>query len=259
MTLIQSLHAYLPGYVVNVLRLLFWLVLLAIVFVPLERWFAVRNGKPGRAERWQDLGFYFLSSLLPALLLATPLAMLAVFIESLLPPAWPAALGALPFGARLALSFVIVEIGFYWGHRLSHSVPWLWRFHAVHHSPTHLYFMVHTRSHPVDLIFTRLCALLPLYVLGLASPSIDGAATPVVLILVAAVWGFFIHANLRVRLGPLEWLIATPAFHHWHHSRSEHLNRNFAATLPLLDKLFGTLHLPPHWPSGYGIDNANRP
>lgn len=259
MTLLQTLNAVLPGYAVNVLRLLFWLILLSILFVPLERLCAVRAGQSGRAERWQNLGFYFLSSLLPALVLSTPLAMLAVAMQSVLPAALPAALGGLPFAARLALGFVLVELGFYWGHRLSHSVPWLWRFHAVHHSPAHLYFLVHTRAHPVDLVFTRLCALLPLYVLGLASPSADGSATPVALILITAAWGFFLHANLRVRLGPLEWLIATPAFHHWHHSRSDHVNRNFAATLPLLDRLFGTLHLPRAWPASYGIDTAHHP
>lgn len=259
MTLIQGINAYLPGYAVNVLRLLFWLVLLSILFVPLERLLAVRAGSPGRAERLHDVGYYFVNSLLPALVLSTPLAMLAVGAQHLVPPALQATLGALPFAARLTLSFLIVEFGFYWGHRLSHGVPALWRFHAVHHSPEHLYFLVHTRAHPVDLIFTRLCGLAPLYALGLASPSADGSATPVALILTAAVWGFFLHSNLRIRLGPLEWLIATPAFHHWHHSRSVHLNHNFAATLPLLDRLFGTLHLPRAWPPGYGIDSSQQP
>ena len=55
------------------------------------------------------------------------------------------------------------------------------------------------------------------------------------MIALGIVWGFFIHANLRWRLGPLEWLVATPAFHHWHHSRNDHINRNYASTLPLLD------------------------
>ena len=253
MTLISSIHTYLPAYAISVLRLLVWLILLSMIFIPLERRFAVRPGAPRRAAWLPDLGYYFVSSLLPALVLGAPLAMLAVGARQLLPAALPAILAGLPFPARLGLAFVIVEIGFYWGHRLSHVLPVLWRFHAVHHRPEHLYFLVHTHSHPVDLIFTRLCGLLPLYVLGLATPSVDGSATPVTLILVAAVWGFFIHANLRIRLGPLEWLIASPAFHHWHHSRAEPVNRNFAATLPLLDIVFGTLHLPRAWPAGYGV------
>ena len=75
-------------------------------------------------------------------------------------------------------------------------------------------------------------------------------------VLSGTVWGFFIHANVRWRFGPLEWLIATPAFHHWHYSRVEHTNRNYALMLPLLDRLFGTLYLPQRWPSDYGLEAA---
>jgi len=74
-------------------------------------------------------------------------------------------------------------------------------------------------------------------------------------VLVATMWGFFIHSNLRWRLGPLEWLIATPGFHHWHHTLGEQRDRNFASMLPLMDWIFGTFHLPrKQWPSAYGIE-----
>ena len=67
---------------------------------------------------------------------------------------------------------------------------------------------------------------------------------PFIIAIVGAYWGFFVHANMRLRFGPLEWLIATPAFHHWHHTRSEMTDRNYAATLPWLDMLFGTYYMP---------------
>ena len=68
-------------------------------------------------------------------------------------------------------------------------------------------------------------------------------------------WGFFIHSNLRWRLGPLEWLIATPAFHHWHHTIGEQRDRNYAPMLPWIDWIFGTYYLPRNrWPSAYGIE-----
>lgn len=207
-----------------------------------------------RARNCSDLGFYFISSLLPAALLAVPLALVAVAGQRFLPDAVPATLGALPLWAKLLLGLFIGEVGTYWGHRLSHESPWLWRYHAVHHSTEQLYFLANTRTHPVDMVVTRLFGLTPLYLLGLAGPGAAGSAAPVLLLLIGTVWGFFIHANLRWRFGPLEWLVATPAFHHWHHSKFEHINRNYASTLPVLDRLFGTHHLPAEWPASCGIE-----
>jgi sterol desaturase/sphingolipid hydroxylase (fatty acid hydroxylase superfamily) len=134
----------------------------------------------------------------------------------------------------------------------------LWQFHAIHHSAGQLDFLVNTRAHPVDMVFVRLCGLVPLYILGLAGPvGAAGSLIPVMIVLIGTVWGFFIHANLRWRLGPLEWLISTPAFHHWHHTLAAPTNRNYAPMLPWLDRIFGTLYVPKgQWPSGYGIDGA---
>ena len=78
---------------------------------------------------------------------------------------------------------------------------------------------------------------------------------PVIVTLISTVWGFFIHANLRWRFGPLEWFISTPAFHHWHHTKTGPINRNYASTLPWLDWIFGTHYLPKEWPDSYGIDS----
>lgn len=254
MSLLQAVLSHLPGLAVDVLRLGIWLLALTMLFVPLERFFGQRHAGRSKVELAGDLGFYFLSSLLPALLLAVPLALVAVAGQRLLPDAVPAALGALPLWAKVALGLLIGEVGTYWGHRLSHEIPWLWRFHAVHHSTSHMYFLANTRSHPVDMVVTRLFGMTPLYLLGLAGPGAAGSAAPVALLLVGTVWGFFIHANLRWRFGPLEWLVATPAFHHWHHSKFEHINRNYASTLPVLDRIFGTHHLPREWPEAVGID-----
>jgi sterol desaturase/sphingolipid hydroxylase (fatty acid hydroxylase superfamily) len=115
-------------------------------------------------------------------------------------------------------------------------------------------FLVNTRAHPVDILVTRLFGLVPLYLLGLAAPTIAGTVTPLSLLLLGTVWGFFIHANLGWRLGPLEWLVSTPAFHHWHHSRRDHADHNFASMLPVLDRVFGTHYLPRHWPADQGTD-----
>jgi sterol desaturase/sphingolipid hydroxylase (fatty acid hydroxylase superfamily) len=97
--------------------------------------------------------------------------------------------------------------------------------------------------------------LIPAYVLGIASTlTPDGSVVPVIVVLVATIWGFFIHANMRMRLGPLEWLISTALFHHWHRTTSTQRDRNYASMLPWIDRLFGTHYLPDAWPESYGID-----
>ena len=249
----------LSHFAFEVFRLAVWLALLIAVFVPLERWFALRTGKVWRAGMATDLGYYFLSSFVPALLLGVPMALVAAGVHAVVPPSYYAAVATLPTWSKIALGLVVGEIGFYWAHRLTHSSPLLWRFHAVHHSAEHLDFLVNTRAHPVDMVFTRLCGLVPLYALGLAGPGAGGASVPALVIVIGTFWGFFIHANLRWRLGPLEWLVATPAFHHWHHTRHEHIDRNFASMLPVLDRIFGTHHLPREWPAEYGTDTAMAP
>lgn len=256
MNSLHALAALLPDFARDVARLCLWLAILSVIFIPLERLFALRQTKLARDGVLANLVYYFLSSLLPAVLLSLPLSLVAFAAQRLVPAAVPAALGALPLAAKLLLALVVGEIGFYWGHRFSHQFPWLWRFHALHHSAEHMYFLVNTRAHPVDMVVTRLFGVVPLYLLGLAGPTAGGSVTPMLVILIGTVWGFFIHANLRWRFGPFEWLVATPAFHHWHHSRVDHINHNYASTLPILDRLFGTLYLPRHWPQEYGTDTA---
>lgn len=245
----------LPEVVVDLLRLSSWLTILVAVFVPLEHAFAARPGKFLRKGIATDLGYYFVSGLISTALLSLPVAGLAWAVRSLVPTGVLTASAALPLWARAVLGMVAGEVGYYWGHRLSHESPFLWRFHAIHHSAEDVDFLVNTRAHPVDLVFGRLCGLAPIYILGLGGPiGAEGAAVPVLVALIGTFWGFFIHANLRWRFGAVEWLISTPAFHHWHHTKRGPINRNYASTLPWIDLLFGTFHLPGDaLPDEYGI------
>ena len=247
--------ATLISFGTDVLRLCAWLVLLAAIFVPLEHLFALRPSKVFRKSVAADLGYYFLSSLLPSVILAIPLAFVAASAQRLMPEAAYHAVATAPLWVRIPAALVVGEIGAYWGHRWTHEVPLLWRFHEVHHEAEHMDWLVNTRAHPIDMVFTRLCTLAPLYVFGLGGPAgTGGTLVPTLMVIIGAMWGFFIHANVRWRFGRAEIVIATPAFHHWHHTLSGPINRNYAPMFPILDKLFGTLHLPhDQWPDEYGV------
>jgi sterol desaturase/sphingolipid hydroxylase (fatty acid hydroxylase superfamily) len=253
----QSLTQHVPPFAVDLVRLCLWLAILTAVFVPLERMFALQPSKIWRKGIGTDLGYYFLGGTVSALLLSVPLGLLAWTAHRIVPYPIQTAFNGLSFWPRAFAALVIGEIGYYWGHRLMHTVPLLWRFHAIHHSPGHIDFLVNSRAHPIDLTFGRLCAFFPLVVLGLAQPgNAAGSIIPALVTLIGSAWAFFIHANVWWRLGPLEWVISTPRFHHWHHAM-EPANRNYASMLPVLDLLFGTIHLPKQqWPPCYGISGA---
>jgi len=247
-----------------VLRLSAWLMIISVVFIPLERLFALHPQKVFRKAVLTDVGYYFLNSLVPGLLLSFPLALVAAFVHRFIPAAFLSYVAHMPVWARLSAAMVVGEVGFYWGHRWSHEIPLLWRFHAVHHSAEQMDFLVSSRGHPVDLVFSRLCEIAPMYVLGLtgASSSLQGSWIPIVVVLIGQFWGFFIHSNVKWRFGPLEWLIATPGFHHWHHTNDgpDVINKNYAPMLPWVDWVFGTLFLPRNrQPERYGIDATTSP
>ncbi len=244
------------GFLLSTIRLGAWLLLLAVVFMPLERLFALHRRKVVCKSLVSDIGFYFISGLVPSLLLTPPLALVALGAHAVVPWHVQAMVADLPIWARALGALVVGEIGFYWGHRWTHEIPFLWRFHSIHHNPTQVYFLISARAHPIDNVFTRLCGLIPVYVLGLATPLTPaGGMVSALLVLVLTIWGFLIHANVRWRLGPLEWVISTPAFHHWHHTLAEPRDRNYASMLPCMDWIFGTYYLPrKEWPSAYGIE-----
>jgi sterol desaturase/sphingolipid hydroxylase (fatty acid hydroxylase superfamily) len=145
---------------------------------------------------------------------------------------WP---GNLPFALQTILGLVIAEFGLYWKHRLAHEWPPLWRFHAVHHSVTRLWFLNTGRFHLVDTL-TGLAVAMPVLLL-LGAPK-D------VLIMVSAITaivGILTHSNIEMRCGVLNLVFNTPQLHRWHHSKVlAEGNRNYGENLVLFDQLFGT-------------------
>lgn len=249
----------------TLLRLSAWFVLLFLIFLPLERLFPRNQQRVIRKDYGIDCLLYFVNGVLPKLLLVIPLSLLASLVHRYVPSSlfqWTADLSV---GNRLILALLVGDFGSYWGHRWSHQWPVLWSFHSVHHSATEMDWLVNSRAHPFDMVFTRFCGLVPMYLLGLAQPTaVSADPTPFIYMIFGNFWSFVIHANLNLRLGFLEKLIASPAFHHWHHTNQHPrlANKNFAAIFPFYDIIFGSFLLPSRkWPKSYGLlpDSSQDP
>lgn len=255
-----ALYQQLPHLALDLFRLCVWLVLLAVIFVPLERLFAARPARILRRGLASDLAYYFLNNYLPKVLMIPPLALLGWALHLLVPAQVYAVAGGLPLWVRVAAGLVLGEATYYWAHRWMHEVPWLWRFHAVHHSAEQIDWLVATRAHPLDIAFGHFLGVVPLYALGLAQPMGESQdLAPLLFVIVGLAWSFFIHANLNWRFGVLERVVSTPAFHRWHHTRTDHIDHNYASILPCMDLIFGTYYLPKQLPDDYGVEHLIAP
>ena len=151
-------------------RLTLWLAVFAAIFVPIERLFALHPQKALRRGIAADVGFYFINALVPGLILGPPISLAVLAIHRIMPGAALLAIAAWPIWLKACATMLVGETAYYWAHRASHQIPLLWRFHAVHHSAEELDFLVNNRMHPVDIVWTRMIQLTPIFALGLANP-----------------------------------------------------------------------------------------
>ena len=228
---------------------IFIVPVLFVLVVPFEKLFPRHRQKIRRPRLGTDIGYALAG---PALNLVGLLAAAVVAVVSL---AWLPGLALRPLVGMVppaVLPFVgiaLFDLAIYWTHRWYHEVPFLWRFHAIHHSTEHLDWVSGFRNHPLDGTL-----LAPAFVFLIAA-GFDAEFTGV-LAVVQVVLGIFLHANVRWRLRPLHRVIITPEFHHWHHANEPGaINSNYSVFLPLWDLVFGTYYMPAdRRPSRYGVD-----
>jgi len=159
-----------------------------------------------------------------------------------------------PLGMQAFAMIVIGDFVGYWMHRAFHAGR-AWRVHAVHHSSEQLDWLAAVRVHPLNELGNRVAQTVVLLGIGF-SPLAVAAYQPFL-----TLYAIFLHANVRADFGPLCYLIATPAFHRWHHtSQAEGRDRNFAGLLPFWDWLFGTFYLPHgRRAERFGVEGAPLP
>jgi len=221
-----------------------------IVFVPIERMLHVRNQSPLRPEWRTDLAYYFVGHILVQFILIAVTASTTTMDALIASDTVKAAIQSWPIWLQFILAVFVADVFQAGLHRIYHNVPFLWRFHAVHHSSRHMDWLAGSRIHLIEILLTRTAVLTPLVVLGFSAPAINGY---VILVGVQAVLA---HANLRINFGWLEYVLVTPRYHHWHHARhADYMDVNYAIHLPLVDMLMGTFKRPPAntWPDEYGV------
>jgi sterol desaturase/sphingolipid hydroxylase (fatty acid hydroxylase superfamily) len=144
--------------------------------------------------------------------------------------------------------FLGVEFCYYWFHRASHRIRWLWATHAVHHSAEHFNLSAAIRLGWTGQLTGAFVFFLPLAWLGFHPLAIVSVLS------LGLLYQFFLHTALRVHLGPLEWVLNTPNHHRVHHASNEGcLDRNYGSTLIVFDRLFGTFATAPAEPMRFGL------
>src|SRR5690348_1199290 len=221
-----------------------------LIFVVIEKLFPLYRGQAIFRKEWQtDLKHFAVNHFIVGLALLTVNFLLHHLFGWLVSSNFQQAVRDIPFLPQLLLCVLVADLAQYWTHRAYHEVPFLWRFHAVHHSVKTMDWLAGSRQHMLELIFTRVCVLAPLYVLGFSEAAMNGY------ILIVGFQAVFNHANVHLPWGPLRYLIVTPDFHHWHHaSDDEAIDRNYAAHYAFIDHLFGTaVKSPKRFPEKYGV------
>jgi sterol desaturase/sphingolipid hydroxylase (fatty acid hydroxylase superfamily) len=221
------------------------------VFAPIEKLFAKRQQRLLRRGWRADTVYFLLNSVFASAGTAIAIIGVGLWLRALIPHDLHHAITHQPVAIQFVEALALSELGAYWAHRLMHTNGWLWRFHKVHHSVSEMDWLASARLHPVDRAFTCAAAYVPLFVFQFSKPTLA------VYSLFAALMALGVHANVRFTFGPLRYALATPQYHHWHHAGSEVTNKNFAVQLPLMDWLFGTMHVPAgQWPIDYGIEES---
>lgn len=148
-----------------------------------------------------------------------------------------------PVAVQVLFFLLTHDLYIYLFHRFQHSNKFFWRIHEAHHSGKEVDFLAGSRSHIVEIIINQTIEFAPIILLG---------ADPVVVPIKAmldAMFGMFIHGNIKVNMGKLKYIINSPQLHLWHHANYiEVFHANFATKFSFWDYLFKSVYDPGHAP-----------
>ena len=231
------------------------LIASAVIFIPLERLFALRREQMVLREEWRlDLQYFALVHMLVSVIIILSTTTVSRLFSWSINADLQYFISHLPLWLQIPLVVMVADLAEYWSHRAMHKIPFLWRVHAIHHSSKHMDWLASSRLHLVEVLITRTCVLAPIFILGFAPAAV------MIYVIYIGLHAIYVHANVRFTFGFIRYVIVTPAFHHWHHADDPRaINTNFAVHLPVIDWLFGTYFQPNEWPKSYGIGDERLP
>lgn len=224
------------------------MLLMSLIYVPLERVWPQYPEQGTFRNEWTLDVVYFMSTHLPIQVLSFLVLLPATQATKYLGvPALQQWIVRLPWLLQFFLAVVVADLAEYFIHLALHKVPFLWRFHAVHHSSKALDWIAGSRSHFVDDTLVRAFILVPL-MFGFSQSII---LAYLIFVTLHATWT---HCNFGPNAKWLEKFLVMPRYHHWHHtSQKEGVDKNFAIHFPWIDRIFGTYYYPDEWPEHYGL------
>lgn len=159
-----------------------------------------------------------------------------------------------PLWAQVVLFLVTHDFYIYCFHRAQHHSKYLWRIHEAHHSTKDVDWISGARSHSIEILINQTIEFAPIILLG-AHPDVV-----FIKVTIDAIWGMYIHSNINVRSGVLQYIINGPEMHRWHHAiEITEGGINFSTKFAFWDWIFGTAYNPAHKPSGYGLSDVDFP
>jgi sterol desaturase/sphingolipid hydroxylase (fatty acid hydroxylase superfamily) len=221
-----------------------------VLFVVIEKIFPLYKGQSVFRKEWQtDLKHFAVNHFLVGLILLVVNFLIHHVFGWLVRSDFQQAVQHIWFVPQLLLCILVADLAQYWTHRAYHEIPFLWKFHSVHHSTKTMDWLAGSRQHMLEIIATRVLVLAPIFVLGFSEAVIN------TYIIIVGFQAVFNHANVHLPWGPLKYLIVTPDFHHWHHAQDdEAIDKNYAAHYAFLDYVFGTaVKSDKQFPEHYGV------
>lgn len=219
----------------------------------LERRFPYTPGQPFfRKGLVLDLAFY---GILQSVILGWIIFGLIHWIDSVSGWSQTGLISDWPVWVQVVFFLITHDLYIYWFHRWQHRSVLLWRVHEAHHSTRQVDWIAGMRSHSLEIFINQTIEFAPIILMG--------AAPEVALIkgTIDGIWGVWIHSNINVKTGWLQYMINGPEMHRWHHAiEITEGGLNYATKLAVWDWMFGTAWLPEgKKPAGYGLTDEAFP